>query len=1601
MLTVDSVPIPAGIVTPEGDATDIYIGVNRYVGKAYVTEDLADAFAENMTVAMKGGTVSGKDAPVSILPEKTFVVDGCVFSGNAGAISNGGTTTVRNCSFLTAQDTIFNDFLGILTLGGTITMAANITSERVVTVESDTQLVLDLSAYAGGTEKELLTNFNIIFGITQKNLTISINAASDQETGNYVLATGAGMLSQQNFALTIDGDTPKHFNIAVGGTVEYDFKKYTLSLASGTLSFGVEKISDTAIVTVDGDTDTVVINGNTYTGDAYKQGQIGQAVSDKRIIAAQNVTLSRFILPGEKTFIGDTVLMSGNGGVNQGGAIYNSGTATFSRCDFTKNVANYGSAIYNEDTVTVSDTVFFGNTGLMGHGGAIYNERTSTFTRSVFSDNKTDNAGGAIISHGTMVVSGCTFRGNTANTGGGAISNSGTTTISDSLFSKNVAMSDIGTHGGAIENSKTLIISGSTFSDNVTNDYGVIYSSEIAAFTDCLFIGNTAGKGGAIFSTHGTATISGCTFSNNKAKEGGALYNTGTATISNCVFSGNAADSDGAFYNSGTATIRDCIFATATDSISNSFSSLTLGGTITTAANIFSYLALSVEENTSLVLDLSVYAGTTTKELLSDFNLLFGTSQSNLTISINVGSQQADGEYILARGVGTLKQQSFTITVGNDTQKNFTVSVADATVYDGKNYSLSLNNGTLSLSVDTLPSNTAVVTFDGSADTVVIDGVTYTGDAYKQADIRQAIDDKKIIAAQDVSLATFSVYKGKTFIGDTVWMHNNTSSYGGAINNSSTTTIYGSRFNDNRATDSGGAIYNFDKVTIYDSIFTGNTADFGGAVCSNAQSRLTISGCTFSGNAAGTQGGALYIDECTTATIRNSVFATETDTIYNNGGTLALGGTIKMAANITSDNAISVEKNTSLVLDLSVCAGTTSQELLTNFDTMFGASQSDLAISLNVALDQTCGNYVLATGVGTLAQQNFTITVDNNAEKKFLVFVGGGMVYGSNYYSLKLADGILSLTIREPASVGVVTVNGGTDSVVIAGSTYTGDAYSQDMIGQALADKQIVAAQNVTISGVSVIDGQTFVGSNITMSGVAAAIYSEGAMTFAGKITTGANITSTNAVAVADNTQLVLDLSIRTTEMGEMLTGFDTMFGVSRKNLSITVNVDREQSTGVYALATNASRFDCPVTLDIENEKTTMIAEDRKFVYEGKAYQLVRENFSAALKIEDVSSGNIYGGKEISENAELSLATGLVVDGSGISAALIGGENISGGTVTKNGASFVDISGDIQATAIAGGVYAKNAVVSVNAETSVAVADGNFSNIVCAGSIVNENVVLTVNDASRLTISGGTFANAVAGGNYIQSAGGTIFGGRGAKASNTFVNITGGTFLRDVFGGNIAAKNSFATKINSYVTGSTHITIDTNENIVSIGGNLVAGSSGQGVVVGSTNLTFTGDAENLVFGEKSIVCGDSHDATTAVSCVGKDSRNLYFDDFTGTLDAKVVGFDQVTLSGGSVTLTKSSRLSDVSVWNFSAGATLAFGDADNNFLGDTLSFGSFDGNEWTVMSGDDLTLANWDWADQVTIAGQNASFDEKLGCWLSDGYKFFKEDNTLKVAKLA
>ncbi|MCQ2378146.1 MAG: hypothetical protein MJ016_02915, partial [Victivallaceae bacterium] len=140
-----------------------------------------------------------------------------------------------------------------------------------------------------------------------------------------------------------------------------------------------EIIRDAGIVTAIGDTNTVVISGDTYTGMPYAQGAIKQAIAEKQIVAAQDATLSGFTITSGKKFVGDTVTISGNT-TRDRGTIYNNG-----------------------GTVALIDSVFSGNKGKFG--AAIDNYRSSdeqtsaslTVTGSTFTGNESERVGGVIV----------------------------------------------------------------------------------------------------------------------------------------------------------------------------------------------------------------------------------------------------------------------------------------------------------------------------------------------------------------------------------------------------------------------------------------------------------------------------------------------------------------------------------------------------------------------------------------------------------------------------------------------------------------------------------------------------------------------------------------------------------------------------------------------------------------------------------------------------------------------------------------------------------------------------------------------------------------------------------------------------------------------------------------------------------------------------------------------------------------------------------------------------------------------------------------------------------------------------------------------------
>ena len=161
----------------------------------------------------------------------------------------------------------------------------------------------------------------------------------------------------------------------------------------------------------------------------------------------------------------------------------------------------------------------------------------------------------------------------------------------------------------------------------------------------------------------------------------------------------------------------------------------------------------------------------------------------------------------------------------------------------------------------------------------------------------------------------------------TVFSNNSASQYGGAIHNDGTITMNSAvTFDNNVAGWGGGAIVNsyyFDMYNAYtshnanlyiapNSQFINNsvTSGSGGAIYNlgnSSYSAYTFIGhdTLFSGNTASVNGGAIYntgknavIDIDTGTTL--VTFATATDSIYNNGGTINFLGTGQVNASLTS-----------------------------------------------------------------------------------------------------------------------------------------------------------------------------------------------------------------------------------------------------------------------------------------------------------------------------------------------------------------------------------------------------------------------------------------------------------------------------------------------------------------------------------------------------------------------------------------------------------------------------------------------------------------------------------------------------------------------------
>ncbi len=266
-------------------------------------------------------------------------------------------------------------------------------------------------------------------------------------------------------------------------------------------------ILDYGIVTIDGGTHNIVINGTT----------------DTRIFEIKN---------SSKTTLQNLTLQ--NGDKEHGGAIsLYQADVDIQSCILTKNmVETVGGAILSDaSTLSISGSTITGNSVLIDGG-----------------------AGGAIFSYNsTLSITDSTILGNSAGDGGGIYSQNSNLSITDSSISENNT-----SYNGAgiyINNDDSeviaITISNSTISENNASiDGGGIfiydYDNENTATTisNSTITGNSANnKGGGIYNVGDITSIIDSTITGNTADTTGGVmsHDTCKTYISNSIISGNSS----------------------------------------------------------------------------------------------------------------------------------------------------------------------------------------------------------------------------------------------------------------------------------------------------------------------------------------------------------------------------------------------------------------------------------------------------------------------------------------------------------------------------------------------------------------------------------------------------------------------------------------------------------------------------------------------------------------------------------------------------------------------------------------------------------------------------------------------------------------------------------------------------------------------------------------------------------------------------------------------------------------------------------------------------------------------------------------------------
>ena len=834
-------------------------------GKSQVFQfdELVSTSISGLTIT--GGSTTGEGGGIYTSNYVTATLTNCTISGNSAGTKGGGVVVNFDSSVQLTDCTVSGNSAGAV--GGGIYLSTNGTADLTNCT---------VSGNSAGTKGGGIANSSAGVTVDIGNTIVATNTAT---TGPDVY--GGFVSSGHNLIGKTDGSTGFTASGDKTGTIaspkipllaplaNYGGPTETMALLPGSPAIGAGSASlvGLSVPTTDQrgfgldsptldigafQTNPLVVN-TTVDGSASPFGDLSlrQAVNLADLqSAAETITFDATVFATAQTITlaGSELALSDTGGTQTitgptaGVTVSGGGTSAVFLIDPSVKASISG--------LTITDGSAPGGSAPR-NGGGVYNKGTLTLTNCMVSGNSAEYRGGGLFNDGTLTLTNCTVAGNSATTGGG----------------------------------------------------GGLFSNGTATVTNCTVAGNSASaRGGGLFNYGGTLTVTNCTVAGNSASSGGGILNNSTSatTLGNTIVATNTAaagpDVDGTFADQGynlIGKIDGSTGFTATGDETGTIASPlnpdlgtlgNYGGPTQTIPILPGSPAIGAGGDAITGLTIPT---TDQRGLIRGTTVDIGAFQTSLVVESTLGSGSEIASVLTLPGAVNLANAypgpiaiSFDPVVFATTQ---TISGVGTLVLD--------NTG--GLQTITGPAAGVIVSGGGPVETfqigqtlgpatkVSISGLTITGGHF--SGIIVYLFSAVTLTNCTVSGNTAPFWGGGIDNEGTATITDctvaaNSAGYGGGIYNEGTATLTNCTISGNSATTTnGGGIDNEGTVTLTNCTVAGNAAPSQGGGLFN-RATATLTNCTVAGNSAKTGGGGIFNTSGSTATLGNTILATNTAT---------------------------------------------------------------------------------------------------------------------------------------------------------------------------------------------------------------------------------------------------------------------------------------------------------------------------------------------------------------------------------------------------------------------------------------------------------------------------------------------------------------------------------------------------------------------------------------------------------------------------------------------------------------------------------------------------------------------------------------------------